>query len=729
MKKTLFALAVLFSAVFTASAVPAKRGVWQTITLADGTKVKVELVGDEHFHWLQAADGTRYRYDSDSDTYCIFQESEQKAALASAKARRARTQVRTASRRKSADKSIFQGTKHALVILAQFQDSKFKTGHDVDLFKQIVNGENYTENGFKGSVRDYFRAQSGGAFDLEFDVVGICQLANNYAYYGKDGKSEGDDTNPGAMIAEACTWAHEQGVDFSKYDWDNDGYVEEVFVLYAGKGQADGGDANTIWPHKWELTSSSYGKMLTYNNKRIDVYACSSELNGDGTICGIGTFCHEFSHCMGFPDLYDTYDGDNFGMADFDLMDYGSYNEDGFVPCGYSAYEKNECGWITLHDVTDIEEDLNVSDLKAVSDGGDAYILKNKGHEDEYYIVENRQLTNWDVSLPASGIMITHVDYDDYIWTYNVPNATNGEYYDANDKYRTNGHQRLTIFHADNKDGFYDTYGDLYPYKGNNSLTATTTPAAALYNTNSDGTKYMHLDIKDMAVASDGTASLTFSKAVRDSGGDTPVTPDGSTLFYESFDKCAETGGNDGVWSAISTNVLFEDDDADNAGWTSTNNKVFCASKCVRLGSSKSGGTGTITTPSFTVNGMATMTFMAGAWNTTDDASKLTLTVSNGSLGKSYVPLTKGAWGTYSVTINATGAVKVTLAADKKRFFLDEVKVVDPSIDGISEVEALQTATPVAYYSLDGTRLDGPRPGICIVRYANGEARKVSFPE
>ncbi len=727
MKRKLFLMAVLFTAALSLHAVPAKRGVWRTITLADGTTVKVEQVGDEHFHCLQAADGTRYCYDSDTDTYSVLTAAEQQAAQTRARARRARSQAYTAPRRTAADKSNFQGTKHALVILAQFTDAQFADGHDVDLYKQIVNGENYTENGFKGSVRDYFRAQSNGTFDLQFDVVGICQLAHNYAYYGKDNRYEGDDIKPGEMIAEACTWAHEQGVDFSQYDWDGDGYVEEVFVLYAGYGQADRTDLpNTIWPHKYELTEA-YGKMLTYNNVWVNVYACSNELASDGSLCGIGTFCHEFSHCMGFPDLYDTSGGDNFGMDAFDLMDYGSYNEDGYGPCGYSAYEKNECGWITLHDVTDIEEDQNVSGLKAVSEGGDAYILKNKGHEDEYYIVENRQQTGWDASLPASGIMVTHVDYDGYIWYYNVPNATNGEYYNANNQYCTNDHQRFTIFHADNTVSYYNTKTDLYPYNKKDSLTATSTPAATLYNTNSDGSKYMHIDIKNMAVASDSTASLTFSKATHEaSGDDDPVTPQGSTLFYESFDKCAKDGGNDGKWKGVSSNESFTKAYADNAGWTSTNNVVFCASECVRVGSAQKNGT--ITTPAFTVDGMATMTFKAGAWDSSADASKLYLSVSSGSLGKSYVTLNKGEWGTYSAVINATGVVKVTFSADKKRFFLDEVKVVDPSIDGIGEVEALPDATPVAYYSLDGTRLDGPRSGICIVRYANGEVRKVCLP-
>lgn len=193
MKKALLLLAVLFTTVLSLHAVPAKRGVWRTITLADGTTVKVEQVGDEHFHCLQAADGTRYRYDSDADAYYVFTAAEQQQAQTRARARRASSQAYTAPRRTVADKSIFQGTKHALVILAEFTDSKFSDGHNVELYKQIVNGENYTENGFSGSVRDYFRAQSNGAFDLQFDVVGICPLAHDCAYYGADAKYEGDD--------------------------------------------------------------------------------------------------------------------------------------------------------------------------------------------------------------------------------------------------------------------------------------------------------------------------------------------------------------------------------------------------------------------------------------------------------------------------------------------------------------------------------------------------------
>ena len=683
--KRLFTLWVVFFVVLSAMAVPAKPGVWRTISLTDGTQVKVQLVGDEFMHYYQSADGTRYIYDAASATYQVYSDSQFSNSRRKAVARRAKANNRRVVRRKADAVSIFQGTKKGLIILAQFTDSKFQSGHDRALYNKIANAENYTDNGFKGSVKDYFKAQSAGQFELDFDVVGICQLKNQCSYYGGN-DSYGDDLHAGEMVAEACLWAATQDVDFSKYDWDGDGEVDQVFVLYAGKGEADGGAASTVWPHMYYLSESDYGKSLSFNGVKVDTYACSAELNGRGKLGGIGTFCHEFSHCMGFPDLYDTGNSGWFGMGDYDLMCAGNYNGDSKCPAGYSAYEKHECGWLTYQDVTHIDEALNVTGLKAISDGGSAYVVKNKAHEDEYYIIENRQNTGWDAYLPSEGVMITHVDYDAYIWWNNMPN-TKGNYYDENKNVYYNDHQRLTIFRAGRSTSDYGVASDLYPYNTKNSLTAESNPAATLYNKNSDGTKYMHVDITDICVASDGTASLTFRKADRSSGGggetdpDTPVTPSGSVLLYESFDKCGGTGGNDNQWSgngvAGSEALSME---FDNNGWTSSN-KIFSGNRCVRLGNS--GTAGVITTPAFSVNGSAYLSFKAGGWDGTNDATSLTLSVNNGTLSKTSVRIPKGSWNQFGVTITATGTVKVTfkVGCSKSinfltRFFAPKYKLI-----------------------------------------------------
>lgn len=717
MKQRIFILNALLCLVLSVWAVPAKRGVWCSLSLVDGTEVKAQLVGDEFLHYYVSEDGTKYVQDESTGLYRKM--TDEVIAQRRAAVRRAQAQGRQKRMlRKAQASNVFQGTKKGLIILVQFTDSKFKSGHDLALYKRIANDANYSDNNFKGSIKDYFKAQSHGMFELDFDVVGICQLQHPYAYYGKN-NSQKEDVKPGEMVAEACLWAHEHGINFSKYDWNGDGEVDQVFVLYAGHGEASYKDANTIWPHMYYLSASDYGKSLSLDGVTVDTYACSSELNGDGNLDGIGTFCHEFSHCMGFPDLYDTSYAGWFGMGDFDLMCSGSYNGDSKCPAGYSAYEKAECGWLTLKDMTNIEQETSIVGVQPMSADGDAYIIKNKGHEDEYYILENRQKTGWDSYLPASGLMITHVDYNADIWDWNMPN-TSGKYEDANGNTKTNDHQRLTIFRAGKSTDEYGDASDLYPYGSNNSLTKTSSPASTLYNTNSDGSKYMHVAITDIAIAADGTASFTLSKEEHQ-GGDVPVTPSGSTMLYESFDKCTGTGGNDGIWGGRSIGAGTPT--YDNKGWTSTQGKVYASSACVRVGTSSVNGD--ITTPSFTVNGKAVLSFKAGAWNTSGDGTTLNLSVSNGTILPSSVTMKKGEWTDYIVTITANGNVKTTFKASKLRFFLDEVKVTDASTSGIREIEGSRSSSIVAYYTLGGVQVTAPSPGVYLARYADGTIKKV----
>ena len=719
MKQRIFILNALLCLVLSVWAVPAKRGVWCSLSLVDGTEVKAQLVGDEFLHYYVSEDGTKYVQDESTGLYRKMTDevtAQRRAAVCRAQAQGRQKRML----RKAQANNAFQGTKKGLIILVQFTDSKFKSGHDLALYRRIANDENYSGNNFRGSIKDYFKAQSHGQFELDFDVAGICQLQHPYAYYGKN-NSQKEDVKPGEMVAEACLWAHEHGINFSKYDWNGDGEVDQVFVLYAGHGEASYKDANTIWPHMYYLSASDYGKPLSLDGVTVDTYACSSELNGDGNLDGIGTFCHEFSHCMGFPDLYDTSYAGWFGMGDFDLMCSGSYNGDSKCPAGYSAYEKAECGWLTLKDMTNIEQETSIVGVQPMSADGDAYIIKNKGHEDEYYILENRQKTGWDSYLPASGLMITHVDYDADIWDWNMPN-TSGKYEDANGNTKTNDHQRLTIFRAGNSSSDYGDSSDLYPYRSNNTLTKTSSPASTLYNANSDGSKYMHVAIKDIAIASDGTASFTLSKDVQEENPDTPVTPSGSTMLYESFNKCTGTGGNDGKFSGTIAGATASKDNYDVVGWTSTST-IYEANKCVRLG--KSGTAGNITSPSFTVNGSAILTFKAARWDGSKDGTNLKLSVSNGTLSQSSVTMTRGSWTDYDVKITATGNVKVTFTAGSGRFFLDEVKVTDASTSGIREIEGSRSSSIVAYYTLGGIKVTVPSSGIYLARYADGTIKKV----
>lgn len=528
----------LLMAATSLCAVPAKRGVWRTIALENGQEVRVCLVGDEHLHYWQAADGTRYVPSAGGKfAKADMQQLERHAAIRRAGANSRRHGAMTRAGR--ATRQFYTGTKKGIVILAEFTDKKFENEHNQALFHQVANTRGYTENGFRGSVKDYFLAQSNGKFELDFDVVGPVQLSKAYAYYGRN-DWQGNDLHAGEMVAEACKAVEDQ-VDFRSYDWDGDGYVDQVYVIYAGHGENDYPDDNVIWPHEFSLSASDYGQTLTIDGVKVDTYACSCEIDGDGCLAGIGTWCHEFSHCLGFPDFYDTEYQGHFGMGDWDLMSSGSYNGtssagqgSGYLPAGYSSYEKWTAGWMEPTELAD--EDQEVDRLEPQSEGGGAYVIYNRGNRNEYYLLENRQKTNWDAELPGKGLLVLHVDYDQDIWNANIVNTLGKTIRTSYTKYVSNDHERLTPIHADNDDdsNYWNSNstsytrqtqeGDPYPYMANDSLTNNSVPAAKVYHKNADGSYYLNRGVKNIRQNDDGTISFSYLSAPAAPNGDNPPT-------------------------------------------------------------------------------------------------------------------------------------------------------------------------------------------------------------
>ena len=145
---------------------------------------------------------------------------------------------------------------------------------------------------------------------------------------------------------------------------------------------------------------------------------------------GIGMFCHEFSHLLGLPDYYDTSNGINYLQyltpGNWDVMDVGLYDMDGYVPPAYSAHERWWLGW---GEPTLLNDSTNVT---MVADHGSAYCISRDGSTvlsttpDTVYYLENRQLADWDQGLPGHGMLVLRVVYNASIWSANVPNNTGG---------------------------------------------------------------------------------------------------------------------------------------------------------------------------------------------------------------------------------------------------------------------------------------------------------------
>lgn len=484
--------ALMFVAT-TMMAVPAKPGLKKKVTLKDGSTVELSLKGDEHFSF----------YTDAKNQPCLLKNRELKMMTneevtemwtANKKQRieqAGQEMLRRAARRAGKPSSTNTGTQRGLVILVEFKDKKFVTENPQPTFQRFFNEEGYNEGGMAGSVKDYFKKQSYDNLTIEFDVVGPYTTANDMEYYGAhykdDSGNDHNDIHPVLMVREAVDAAHEAGVDFSKYDWDKDGNVDQVFVIYAGYSEAQGAAPETIWPHEWALSAES--KRVKYDDVWINTYGCAAELLGSEgtTMDGIGTACHEFSHCLGLPDMYDTDYSGGYGMAYWDVMNGGSYLDNSRTPAGYTSYERWFSGWM---EPVEIKELTQIEGMKPLATHAEAYVLYNEGRKKditgEYYLLENRQPVGFDAKLYGHGMLILHVDYNENAWTSNKVN-------DDVD------HQRCTIIPADNQfaQNYYnDIAGDPWPgVTGNTLLNNYSTPAATVFSKNTDGKYFMNKQI------------------------------------------------------------------------------------------------------------------------------------------------------------------------------------------------------------------------------------------
>ncbi len=432
MRKILTFLLLCVFAV-TANAVPARRG-WQTRVQTDGTTIEVQQFGDEFYHYMINRDGQEVR-----EINGMYEVVGEVPSPAKAQARRAKVAARRQRKGIGVEPNL---APKGVVILANFKDKSMQSSHTKAVFDQLCNATSCTVNEGYPSAAQYFADQSNGAYRPVFDVFGPVTLSRNLSYYGTDGREEGDDQHATDAVVEACILANEKfDINWADYDSDNDGFVDFVYVIHAGYGQADGGAANTIWPHNWEVSSAIQSGYCTYtraqatlDGKKLENYAISCELdNFANTLTGIGTLCHEFGHVLGLPDWYDTEYSTNYNNCltpgDWDVMDGGAYNGDGHCPPNYSPWEKYFFGWHTPLNLGNTPANLTL--YPNGTDNYQAYQINASGTQQGpttsgwCYFIENRQAVGWDRPLTGHGMLIWKVNFNASAWENNAPNNTN----------------------------------------------------------------------------------------------------------------------------------------------------------------------------------------------------------------------------------------------------------------------------------------------------------------
>ncbi len=395
------ALAALLAFSLMMDAIPAKRGPILH-TQPDGTTVALFRHGDEFGHWTTDVHGNVVRQHSDG-FYRPVDPAEGLAIRQRAAQRRFSANRQRAAR---AQEHIALGRKHFLVILVEFSDLHFTQDNPKEAFHRLLNESGYDGNGGTGSARDFYYDNSHGVFEPVFDVYGPVTLDREYAYYGGN-NSNGDDRHPAEAVADGCRGLDDE-IDFSLYDNDGDGVVDMVFMYYAGYGEADSSDEDTIWPHQWNLYSA--GEDLVLDGLSLSEYACTNELDPGGTLCGIGAACHEFGHAMGLPDMYDT-NGESGGSAeglyDFSTMCGGCYNNNSRTPPYFNIEERILLGWL---DESVYSEFLESGTYSIPPVNEETAYRTFTDMDGEYFFYENRSPVGWDAYLPAFGMLAYHVD-------------------------------------------------------------------------------------------------------------------------------------------------------------------------------------------------------------------------------------------------------------------------------------------------------------------------------
>ncbi len=507
----------------TMMAAPAKPGSY-THVQSDGSTVTLTMQGGETHRSLVTIDGLTVARNMNGD-YCYMASGSMSNVLAHDPGCRSITemafvtayrdqmtqtsQARRMPRREDENTSPqvpTLGSPRIPIILVNYTDVQFIDEDPVVTFQNQFNEK-------EKSCLHYFQAQSRGQFSPQFDILGPVNLPQAREYYGGNVYRYGNelDQQLGTMIYDACTGLTD--VDFSNYDNDGDGYVDVVVVLYAGVGEAQAWNAvpECVWPCQWDMQESYDWGCSTIgpfqlNGVTIDKYAVFNELEGNNNysrkIDGIGTFCHEFSHCLGLPDFYSTSGASTFGMSRWDIMDHGCYLDNGDTPAGYTSYERHFMGWM---DLIDPEPNTHYELRPLNTDEGTAVKVTNDANPDEYYLLEYRVQTGWDAYLPGEGIMVLHVDYDKAAWDNNTPN---------NDR----NHLRMTLVPADGQLTGFTVSTDLWP-QASDSLTNYSMPPASVYTGG-----YMNKPLTSMRVdAAEGIASFWYMRIRCDVNGDGEV--------------------------------------------------------------------------------------------------------------------------------------------------------------------------------------------------------------
>ena len=442
---------------------------FQTVSNKDGSSVAIRYFGDEHFRYAETSDGYLVTYDSLGN--CVYVGEDGKASGVVARNVGDRTDAEKeflnkldqgAARenhqklkvdRFPDDSSLTQNsltdnlqtqsvTASKSSIMYRPTPEKWTVGErwfpvilvgteknhysDSAAYYDFLNKPGYNKNKHIGSLRDYFLFVSDSLFDPHFDVypVKISMELNQFV--------SGGNLDEGKLVAMGIDTLVKRA-DFLK---NADKYcskgknVDGFFFLFPGREEDVINLSEDFWSHQFSMSGNGsttrsfwfYSSSYAAGGYNFDKYVFNAQLadgRTDGSLNKLGILVHELSHILGLMDHYgrDANNNQIAGPGKFDLMSLGMYNgtstNAGNIPMGYSAFEKETVGWLTLEDL----QPDSIYTLKKLSKL-QAYSVTNPNHNDEYYIVEYRPAEMYDAYVAKSfgevvnGIYVWYIDYN-----------------------------------------------------------------------------------------------------------------------------------------------------------------------------------------------------------------------------------------------------------------------------------------------------------------------------
>ena len=728
MKKVLLTIALTLICLSQIKAVPAYPR--QVKMMINGKEVFVKLFGDEHAKRVETQEGyTIVQNDREEWVYAVldandclspstYQVGSASPELAEWKSS---LPLHLSGKRVSVPKARKQttyrapqqpaiGQRRILVILMEFPDNKFvKSAEDFD---HLFNQPDYNDDNAQGSVRDYFFRSSYGQLLLSCDVYGPYQTAQRMSHYGKNSGLNGDDKAPEEMFEEAIKKVAEE-VDLRAYDGDNDGYIDNVHIIYAGYGEEAGGPSDAIWAHE-----ATFYEPYAIQGLNIDRYSCASELRdnrGEG-ISRIGPHCHEIGHALGAMDYYDTdyTDGGEYeGTGDWDIMASGSWNNDGITPADLNPYVKAfNYGWIEPRILPEGEVLLPPSD----TDKDSYYIIS---HGKECYLLENRNPKAFNDGLPGKGLLIYHVHAD---------------LEDAENEINASSPQMCYIVCAaatkekpgNSAKDYGDISSDKCPFPGSSNKTEFSTASVpkAFWWDGGD----CDIAIHNIRMTADGSISLNSDNE----GSVVPVDMDETELYFDGFEteKEYEFPSSDYyVWERVKGDEMWDMMMGRPSPYEGQYSLQLSGSGSWRSAVSTFGFHCLASSEAIEIR-------LSGFFTSKGIHRRQTNHLKVGWCPKGsdnwdyydYEIAVEGIWTPFSLNIPPSSELEFSFEGTAQRgstLALDNLKVEQVIATGVDRPELAPATTVTEIYSLSGQKRPHLEKGLNIVRFSDGNVKKI----